>query len=89
MPGIFNLLQMGADHGLRLPELGRGETHVDGQVYVGCQPELGLAIGVGDVDMDSRLFSREKEESELPVTNDGGCHVSNVADELKGPCADV
>ena len=71
-------------HGLRLPELGRGKTHVHCQVYVGRQPELGLAIGMGNVDMDSRLFPREKEESELPVANDGPCHVNNVADAPAG-----
>ena len=40
---------------------------VKGKLDLGFQPELGFAIGGGDVDMNPRFFSREKEKPVLMV----------------------
>ena len=34
------------------------------------------------MDMNSRFFTGEEEQSKLPVTNDRRCHVETLADEL-------
>ncbi len=50
----------------------------------GCEPNLGskpiirFAVGMGDVDMNARLFPREKEEPELTLTKNGWCHADTL-----------
>jgi len=82
VPGIFDLSEVRDDDGLRLPNLGLGQPDVDGQVYVRGEPELGLAVGMRHVYVDTRLLAGEEEQSELPVADDGGCHGRTVADEV-------
>ena len=81
VPGIFDLSEVRDDDGLRLPNLGLGKPDVDGQVYVRGEPELGLAVGMRHVYVDTRLLAGEEEQSELPVADDGRCHGRTVADE--------
>jgi hypothetical protein len=72
MPGIFDLPDVRFDYELGLPELGRRQADVDRQVNRGLQPELGFAIGVRDMDVNARFFSRKEEQAERTVANNCG-----------------
>ena len=70
------------DDGLRLPYLCGRKPDVDGQVYVGGEPKLGFPLWVGNMDVDSNLFSGEEKQSELSVADDSWCHTSTLAQAL-------
>jgi hypothetical protein len=75
VPGIFDLLNVRLDYGLRLPQLHLREANVNRQVYRRRQPEFRLPVRVCDMDMYPGLLAREKEQSELAVADDCGCDI--------------
>jgi hypothetical protein len=63
---------MGADYGMRLPDLADDKPMFTAKCTSGTEPELSFHVRMGDVDMDSGLLTGEEEESELPVANEIG-----------------
>jgi hypothetical protein len=55
------------DDCMRLPDLSGRQPHIDGQVYLGCKPELCLTIRMSDMHVNSCLLAREEEQAELAV----------------------
>jgi len=70
----LNLLDVNLNHCLRLPKLQARKADVLCQVYRGREPELCVTFRVRHVDVNPCLLAGEKEESELAVAGDGGCH---------------
>ncbi len=62
------------DYGLRFAELTGRETGGCGYGNLRSKPEFCLTIRVRHVDVDSKFFPREEEQSELTVADDCGCH---------------
>ena len=80
LPGIFNLRNMCLDDGLSIGNLLWRESGRSSQVNYGCEPELGLAIGVRHMYMDARLLPGEEEKPEGAIANDCWCHAQTLAD---------
>jgi hypothetical protein len=63
MPGIFNLLNVRFDYGLRLPNLPLCKANVHRQLYRRRQPEFRLPVRVRNMNVDTWLLAREEEQS--------------------------
>ena len=57
VPRILNLLKVSHNDRLRLTKLRRRQPRVGGQGNLRRQPELCLTIRVGDVHMNTHLFT--------------------------------
>ena len=72
VPGIFNLRDVGFDHGLRFPQLARRHARLTGQRHFWRQPELRFAVRMRDMDMNPFLLARKEER--YP----GGCRLKGL-----------
>jgi hypothetical protein len=53
-----------------------------GQSHLRRKPELGFAINVRNMHMNTRLFTRKEEETKLTVANNGWCHAATLTNFL-------
>lgn len=60
------------------------ESDAIGELNIGLQPELGFPIGMTDMHMDSRLFTRKEEKPETVFTKYCGGH-----DGILAPVANI
>ena len=63
---------------VRLPKLRSRKTGMVGESHLWRQPKLRFPVRVRDMDMNTRLLPRKKEETKLAVTNNSRCHAVTV-----------
>ena len=79
IPGILDILKVRVHDCLGLTNLSCRKTGMVRQRYLRRKPELGLAVCMRNVHVNAGLFSRKKEETKLPVANNGWCHIRTVS----------
>jgi hypothetical protein len=79
-PSIFDLLGVGLNDGLSVNDLTGRQANGRGQMDNRCEPKLGFAIWMCDVNVDEWLFAGKEEQAERAIAYDGRCHAPTLED---------